>query len=96
VLGPNGVADVSRCGALRAREFADFAGEEKTGRRPHKSGEAPATAAPDAPSGLAPELRHVLRTIDDSVERYVREAQLAACCGPEILDRLETLTPKEP
>jgi hypothetical protein len=37
-----------------------------------------AAAAPDAPSGLEPELRCALRTIEDSVDRYVREAQLAA------------------
>jgi hypothetical protein len=34
--------------------------------------------APDAPPGLDPELRLAVRTIEDSVDRYVREAQLAA------------------
>jgi hypothetical protein len=37
-----------------------------------------AAAAPAAPSALDPELRRALRTIEDSIDRYVHDAQLAA------------------
>lgn len=37
-----------------------------------------AAACPDGPAGLDPELRQALRTIEDSINRYVTAAQLAA------------------